>query len=340
MSLPASRLGMLKRIDARSVWKNEAQDFTPWVKANIEALADALYLDLELPETEVPVGDFACDIVAQEVGTGHRVIIENQLAPTDHGHLGQVLTYAAGLDARVIVWIAPQFRPEHRQAIDWLNAGTAEGLAFFAVEIELLQINDSPYAPHFKLVAQPNDWQKVVKSKTSAQPSQQGVVYQQFWADLLAGYKRAFPSQRSANAASPQGWITVASAGRSGFAHNVCFARNSRMRVELYIDTGDGVVNKSAFDQLMAERGAIENAIGETLSWERLDHARASRIAVYRPGQVTDSEPNRTRHIEWGIAMVDRFRQVFGPRLQRLQLTSILSSMDPAGAPSSGPLDS
>src|SRR5215218_6109899 len=118
-------LGRLKRVDARTVWTSEAQHFTPWVKANIETLSDALGLELELPEIEVPVGNFACDVVAQEVGNEHKVIIENQLEPTDHGHLGQLLTYAAGLDARAIVWISPQFRPEHRQAIDWLNANTA-----------------------------------------------------------------------------------------------------------------------------------------------------------------------------------------------------------------------
>ena len=99
-------LGKLTRIDARSVWRHEALDFTPWVRANIDTLSEALGMELELPEVEVPVGDFSCDVVAQEVGTGHRVIIENQLEPTDHSHLGQLLTYAAGLDARGVVCVS------------------------------------------------------------------------------------------------------------------------------------------------------------------------------------------------------------------------------------------
>jgi hypothetical protein len=98
MNPAAPRLGTLKRIDARTVWKHEALDFTPWVKAHIELLSDALQMELALPEAEVPVGDFACDLVALEVGTDHKVIVENQLEPSDHAHLGQVLTYAAGLD--------------------------------------------------------------------------------------------------------------------------------------------------------------------------------------------------------------------------------------------------
>lgn len=269
MSAEVSQLGKLKRIDARTVWKHEALDFTPWINANIETLSDALKMDLELPETEVPVGDFACDVVAQEVGTGHKVIIEKQLESTDHSHLGQVLTYAAGLDARAVVWISPQFRPEHRQAIDWLNANTAEGLALFGVEVELLQIEDSPYAPHFKLVAQPNDWQKAVKAKVEAQPTEKGLIYQQFYADLLVRYKQEFPMQRTANKASPQHWLTIAGAGRSGFAYSVSFSRNSRMRVELGIEVGDSLTNKVAFDQLFTQKDDIEMEIGEKLTWER-----------------------------------------------------------------------
>jgi hypothetical protein len=277
-------------------------------------------MELELPETEVMVGDFSCDVVAQEAGTGHKIIIENQLEPTDHGHLGQVLTYAAGLDARAIVWISLQFRPEHRQAIDWLNANTAEGLAFFGVEVELLQIDESPYAAHFNVVAQPNDWQKSVKAKAEAQPSERMLAYQQFFADLLARYKHAFPVQRTAKRASPQSWLTIARAGRSGFTYAVAFARGARMSVELVIDVGDGVANKAAFDQVMAQKEAIETTIGQPLSWERLDNARMSRIAAYRPGQVTDPEPTRTQHLEWGVTMVDHFRRAFSPRLQGLQL--------------------
>jgi hypothetical protein len=280
-----------------------------------------LQLELELPETEVRAGDFACDVVAHEVGTGHRVIIENQLEATDHSHLGQLLTYASALDARAVVWISPDFRPEHRQAIDWLNANTSEGLAFFGVELELLQIETSPYAPHFKLVAQPNDWQKVVKAKSEAQPSERGQRYQQFFTDLLASYKQAYPSQRTASKASAQSWLTCAGAGRSGFAYAIAFTRDAKLRVELYIDTGDGVANKAAFDQLQSQQDAIEAEIGEDLSWERLDNARASRIAIYRPGRVTDPEPLRTEHLQWCVLMVYKFRQSLTPRLQQLRLS-------------------
>jgi len=312
-------LGKLTRIDARSVWRHEALDFTPWIRANIDTLSEAIGMELELPEAEVPVGDFSCDVVAQEVGTGHRVIIENQLEPTDHSHLGQLLTYAAGLNARGIVWIAPQYRPEHRQAIDWFNANTGEDLVFFGVEVELLQIGDSPYAPHFKVVALPNDWQKAVKARAETQPSDRGLAYLQFFTDLIALYKQRFPSQRTANKAGPHNWFNIASAGRSGFTFGVVFGRGGLLRVELYIDTPDGIENKAAFDHLLAQREAIEREIGETLSWQRLDTARASRIAAQRAGQATDPDPRRTEHLEWCATMVNQFRLAFSDRIKQLQ---------------------
>ena len=320
MSTPLPPLGKLRRIDARTVWQHEALDFTPWVKANIDTLSEALGMELELPEAEVPVGDFACDVVAEEVGTGHRVIIENQLEATDHSHLGQLLTYAAGLDARGIVWISPQYRPEHRQVIDWLNANTGESLVFFGVEVELLQIGESPYAPHFKVVAQPNDWQKAVKARTDAQPSERRLAYQQFFTDLVALYKQRFPTQRIANKPSTANWFTIASAGRSGFAFNVVFGKDAQMRVELYIDVGDSITNKAAFDTLFAQQDAIEREIGEPLSWQRLDSARASRIAVHHAGQVTDTGQQRAEHLEWCATMVNQFRLAFSDRIKRLPL--------------------
>src|SRR5262249_16127346 len=126
----APSLGAVSNVDVRHIWPNEARDFTPWLAANLQQLGAVLGMELELVGVEVPVGPFVVDMQARAVSSGRLVIIENQLTTTDHSHAGQLLTYAAGLGASIVIWISPTFRDDHRQAIDWLNASTAEGVDF------------------------------------------------------------------------------------------------------------------------------------------------------------------------------------------------------------------
>ena len=136
-------LGRLVSVPLREVWPHEANDFTPWLakKENLSLLAETLQLsDLQLQDTEVAVGSFYIDILARDI-EGRVVVIENQFGPTDHTHLGQIMTYVAGQEGRAtVIWIAEKFRDEHRAAIDWLNTATNEDFDFFAVEVEALRI--------------------------------------------------------------------------------------------------------------------------------------------------------------------------------------------------------
>lgn len=162
-----TKLGRLEPVDLRACWRNEAADFTPWLaqEENIRLLAEALGIpELHVEETEAGVGPFRADILCSEPDSDGYVLIENQLERTDHRHLGQILTYAAGLDAVKVVWVSPEFTEEHRAALDWLNRISSEEFHFFGVQVELWRIGDSPMAPRFHLVVKPNEWRKRVKA--------------------------------------------------------------------------------------------------------------------------------------------------------------------------------
>jgi hypothetical protein len=280
-------------------------------------LGEALGLDLQLVETEVHVGDFSVDIVARDLSSGHQVVIENQLARTDHGHLGQLLTYAAGQDSAMVVWISPVFRDEHRQALDWLNANTGEGRNFFGVEIELLQINGSPPAPHFKVVSQPNEWAKATRASTGqAAPSELGLRYQKFFRGVLERFKEQRPGVTSGSRVGVDNWYQFA-AGRSGFSFNWSLAGKGRFRVELYIDAGTAEENADYLDRLKAQAPQIEAEIGERTDWEALENRRACRMAIYRKAD-RDNFENDAVLTEWAVETMSKFVDALRPRIKAL----------------------
>lgn len=157
--------------DLRKVWPHEALDFTPWLAKdeNIAILGNEIGMEIAVDGTESAVGDFSVDIIATDIATGQKVIIENQLEDTNHDHLGKLITYAAGKDAQTIIWVVKHAREEHRAAIEWLNNHTDDDIGFFLCEIHLYKVGSSNPAVKFSVIEKPNDWIKSVKKISSRQ---------------------------------------------------------------------------------------------------------------------------------------------------------------------------
>ena len=263
--------GVLNKVGLREIWPHEASDFTPWLAENIDELGKALGMDLELIEQEASVGDFSLDILAKDLGTSRSVIVENQLTQTDHDHLGKLITYAAGFDASIVIWVSDSIREEHRQAMDWLNQRTDSETSFFGVVVEVIKIDDSKPAFNFKLVASPNEWQKNKKRQTQrTSVSTKGEKYQNYFQNLIDDL-RDIHRFTSAKAGQPQNWYSFSS-GVSGMTYGANFSQGGKARAELYIDLGDHEKNKYVFDQLFNIKGEIEDSLGQEISWERLDN--------------------------------------------------------------------
>lgn len=173
-------LGRLKEVCVRKVWKHEARDFTRWLADNLDRLSEVLDIELELEKREKQVGSNRADIVARVSPHGPRVLIENQLEQTDLQHLGQILSYLAGLGAHIVIWMAPSFRKDHLSAIRWLNQNTSEPFAFIAIRVKAYQIGHSPYAPTFKILERPVEW--VQMAKTIQERVELHKFYRDFWA--------------------------------------------------------------------------------------------------------------------------------------------------------------
>ena len=313
-------LARLERVDdLRSIWPYEDQNFTPWLAEHIEELGDALGLEIELESTEAPVGGFSLDILAREVGRDRKVIIENQLGETNHSHLGQLLTYAAGYEAGVVVWIAKEFRDEHRAALDLLNRHTDEEMEFFGVVVELWKIGDSLPAPNFKVVSAPNEWGKQTKQTISnrgdGEVSERRERYRSFFQGLIDRLRNE-PWLIQGHQTQPRNGYVFQMYGR-GVHSTVSFGRPGIARVAVYIDGGDKSWNKRLFDNIAQIKEEIEAELGG-LVWERLDNRRACRISAQRPGSIDDADEILNEIRAWMAQNLLAFRKTFGPRLENL----------------------
>lgn len=312
-------LGVLRRQDVREVWAREAGEFTPWLAQHLGDLGNVLGMELQLQAIEAPVGEFSVDLLARDLNQNRLVVIENQLESTDHGHLGKMLTYAAGYNAGGVIWVASELREEHRQTLDWLNQHTDAATEFFGVEVEILQVDDSKPAVNFRPVAFPNTWRKDRAVGPAPAVSERGEAYRAFFQQVVDELREAhqFTGVRTAQ---PQNWCSFAS-GVGSFSYSLTFGQGKQVRVEIYIDSGDKEWNKRAFDAVREEKALLESELGEPLTWERLDHRRASRIAVSRPGSIEDDAETLESIHRWGIDRLLTFKKVFGPKLRELNET-------------------
>jgi hypothetical protein len=166
-----SQVAKLTRVQLREIWGDEARNFTPWLATDeaLNLLGEVIGRELELIDTEVAVGPYSADILAKAAGQeDHKVVIENQLGKTDHDHLGKMITYAAGLGAKTLIWISDRFCDEHRAALDWLNQNTGEKLDFYGLEIRAFSIDGSRPAPQFSAISIPNSATKAAREELSS----------------------------------------------------------------------------------------------------------------------------------------------------------------------------
>lgn len=311
-------LSKLERVPLREAWKNEASDFTPWLAEadNLDALAQAIGVsELELASTEQWVGDFKLDILCTD--GDQQVIIENQLAETDHKHLGQILAYAAGVGARKVIWVAESFRPEHAAALRFLNENTNQDLSFFGVQIELWRIGESPLAPKFEVVVKPDDWARTGREQSraasSASPTKQ--LQLKFWTALINRLAKTAPQIRP-QAPRPQHWLSN-SIGRVGFNLNLTAnTRDSRLGVELYMQDEK---SKAHFARLSEQRSRIEDQLGFQLDWQELPEAKPCRIAAYLNDAPIEDEARWEEYLAWLEQRLVAMDRVLRPIVKSLQ---------------------
>jgi hypothetical protein len=314
------QLGRLQKItDLREVWDHEAQDFTPWLaeKNNLDLLGDTIGIEMELESVEQDVGPYRADIVCKDTADGSYVLIENQLNKTDHSHLGQILTYAAGLKAVTIVWIASRFTDEHQATIEWLNDMTGDGLNLFGLEVELWKIGDSLIAPKFNIAARPNTWTKGGGNQplSETQLTKGKQLQLDFWTafrEFIMDHSTPLKPRKP----QPQAWYDFA-IGKAGFWLSAIASLYSEeggySQHELRAEFGGNTpVARQKLAALEENHDDFDERLGEKLTWHMPEGTKQWRAFVRRDADLNNRD-EWPIYFAWFLKKLELLRNEFRP---------------------------
>lgn len=331
-TLAKPALGRLTRVELREAWLGEASDFTPWLALpeNIALLGEAIGIELEVESQEKNVGPFRADILCRDTISNHYVLIENQLERTDHNHLGQLLTYAAGLEAVTIIWVASRFTEEHRAALDWLNNATTSGFNFFGLEIELWRIGDSPMAPKFNVISKPNDWSKAVREQAGSGQAGALTEFQRLHLEFWTQFRKYLEDRRSpirTMRPSKDHWSNVA-VGRTHFSLVPWNGmRDNRSGVHLSMTGPDakayfGLIEQRHHDVVEAQLAQVG-----TVEWRLLPNAKESQIGIIRPSAPSNPETWPELN-DWMARTLEAMHATFSPIVKGLDASEFAGNED------------
>jgi len=309
-------IGKLKKHNLRSIWKNEAKDFTVWLESNLDSIAEATGIDLSLVKREHSVGPFSVDILAKD-DQGNQVVIENQLEKTDHTHLGQILTYVSNTECKTLIWISSEPRQEHINAVNWLNTHTP--ISFYLLKMEAISIDDSKAAPYFQIISRPDNEIKIAAANAT-ELSERERFNLNFWTEMsqrcegkLPGFVNLKPSKYH---------FLGQAAGRGGFRF-VFLATSKFYGIELYIDVNDADANEILLNQLKDEKEKIEKEYGSKLDFDEIPEKRACRIRHVVKDNCDVTEMNIIEVQTDLIKAMVKFESVFKNRIKNLKMPEI-----------------
>ena len=313
--MPEPEFGILDRIDPRQIWGNEVI-FSSWLIENFNMLEEVLDIEVEDLEPEVSVGPFRCDITGVDKNTEKFVVVENQYGLSDHDHLGKLLTYAAGNEAGVIVWIAEDFRDEHLSVLDWLNK-EMEDIAFFGTKLEVIRIDESKPVPLFKVLSKPDEWQRTIRTERS---SERNRSYGEYFNLLLEKLKNEIPNFTTLQRAPPKSRLQIKTS-KSGIVYRIRFNNRNGYQIEIFIRTRDRERNKAYFDSLYSQKDRIEEITG-ALVWDRLDDNKPCRISLSIEDttilEVLEDPAKLEDTLSWSVEYAKKFKEAFTPLIKNL----------------------
>jgi len=324
-------LGRLEALAPQKIWQGSKEDFTRWLAdpEQMDAMGDALGLELETESAERSLGPFRADLICHDIGDSKLVLIQCDLSETDSQSLGRLVAHAAAVDAERIIWLAGKVTEEHRSAVDWLNRLSLTRVSFFAVELQLYRIQGSVPAPRFNVVAKPNDWARAarrgVRALETEALSDARLVQLDYWQTLRAFMQERGGPVKPTQKASPRAWQAFR-LGRPGcHLSATLLRRDSSIRAEVALS---GEEAEPIFRALEAEKQEIEAMLGYALEWNDLGDRSRARISISLSGADPENRTDWLRQHQWLYERLQELYRCFGPRIRALEEDFLAQEVD------------
>ena len=322
----SKELSRLEPVELRDIWPNEATDFTPWLakEENLSHPGETLGMALELADQELNVGNFRADILCRNAVDGSRVLIENQLERTDHKHLGQVVAYSSSPDIHTVIWIAKEFRAEHRGALDHLNEITNEKFRYFGIEIKVWQIGNSAPAPQFEIVSKPKDWSRTISRKTQRVASKKTpetlLQLERFWGEW-SDYMAQIGKPLKYPQAGPWRHLNFDPKRYGSEFHIDAYRSDEKKEIGFNLYIG-GENAMASFHLLKEQQEEIEREFAEPLEWDEGSQHKGPGIFLRKTNIDLTDETDWANQHEWFASKLELLDKVFGPRLKARNATN------------------
>ncbi len=301
-----SEINPLAPVSLRQVWPDEARDFTPWLMGHLHFLADKLDLALDPVAAELTLpGAGRLDIIAEQVNTKAKVVIENQLEVSDDSHCLRLLGYAANADANILVWVAKKFTEYHRSILSWLNE--SDNLAVYAVAVKAYEVGDA-IAADFQIVVEPPQLQPRATSTSTKMNT--NTYYADFYRPVVSQLRRSglLPVGRG-------GWRGRWRSFETGYPQVVYAAGLSEDKARVFLDVY-GADNQHIFQALIQHRAEIDAELDGDAEWMQRDDQ--SWVGLQTPAVLSDPLIDLEAVGGWIADNLLRVRSVVQPYLDQV----------------------
>ena len=315
-----ARLGKLEKVVVREVLGVDTRELVDWLgkKENLPLLSSAIGKELTFEAHDKSTGPYRSDLCCKDSDTNAWVLFCVVFDRLAYAQIGELLSYAAGLDEVTLVWVAERVTEDHYATLDWLNTITNDRVRCYALEMDFWRIADSPIAPTFTVVCRPREGGKMQSSKSDRIITNSVSRFKPLMLEYWTEFNQFLLTRQSfikGQKPMPLHWLNFP-LGSPYFQLVVSInARDKVITVGLVLS---GPQARANFQTLQQAKFTIEGEVGTSLEWHDLAEKKESHIFLRKSDVDAANHAGWPDQHEWIAQTLEAFHRAFALRVESL----------------------